>query len=146
MDIRIKITDTDINLLLNTILVDSSNKDEMIKLLSYFICSNHTVSEELISIHLGNKLPKVIPNGSLCRLLVNNLGYDANKSALLKSDLVDKEGYIIVKIKEFRGYHEYSEYIVEYTDIRDATIDMEEIRYSCTAWISAKDLIVIKDI
>jgi hypothetical protein len=146
MDIRIKITDTDINLLLNTILADSSNKDEMIKLLSYFICSNHTVSEELISIHLGNKLPKIIPNGSLCKLLVQNLGFDSNKTAILQSDLVDEEGYIIVKVKEFRGYHEYSEYIVEYTDIRAATATMEENRYLCQAWISAIDLIVIKDI
>ncbi len=146
MDIRIKITDTDISLLLNTILVDSPNKDEIANLLSYFICNNLKISEYLVSVHLGNKLPKIIPNGSLCKLHVKNLGYDANKTAILQSDLSDDLGYVIVKVKEFRGYHEYSEYIVEYTEIRAATGTATEDRYLCQAWISAQDLEIIKDI
>jgi hypothetical protein len=64
-------------------------------------------------------LPERIPNGTLCKIPVANLGYGANTKKIGESSLVDNEGNILVKVTDFKGYHNYSNYVVSYTNIDD---------------------------
>jgi hypothetical protein len=68
---------------------------------------------------IGKKLPEIIPTGTLCKLPVHALGYSAKKDNILKSDLIDDFGNIIVTIDGFRSYDAYQNYHVKYTDVLD---------------------------
>jgi hypothetical protein len=67
---------------------------------------------------IGNKLPDIIPDGTLCKMYYVNLGYGVIKKLPKKSLLIKMK--IVVTIKEFRGYHEYSEYTIEYMTVTAA--------------------------
>jgi hypothetical protein len=130
MNISVTYDDSDVAHALRKIIKDE-NKDEFVKLLTPFLCSNNHAITYFFKLMNGSKLPEIIPDGSLCRILVQNLDYNANKSALLKSNLVDDQEKVIVRIKEFRGWHEYSNYTVTYTNIHDDLLtNYEEKSYA----------------
>lgn len=93
------------------------NKEEIVKLLTPLICSSERATTHFFRVLLGNKLPDVLPEGTLVRVPLNKLGYLTPTDELDGSKYVDVEGRIIGKVRGFRGYHEYSKYIVEYTNI-----------------------------
>ena len=115
MNVSVTYDDSDVARALSKIIKDE-NKDEFVKLLTPFLCQNSQANTWLFKLMLGNKLPEVIPNGTLCRLSVQDLDYNANRSALLRSNLVDDNDKVIVKVKEFRGWHEHSNYVVSYSN------------------------------
>jgi hypothetical protein len=113
MRISVSYEDTDVAKALGKIIKDS-NSEEFIKLLTPMICSSQQATEHFFKLMLGNKLPDVIPNGTLCKMSVNSIsGYGVDKE-LTRREFADADDKIIVTVKEFRGYHEYSPYVVEY--------------------------------
>jgi hypothetical protein len=141
MNISVTYDDSDVAHALKKIIKDE-NKDEFVKLLTPFLCSNNHAITYFFKLMNGSKLPEIIPDGSLCRILVQNLDYNANKSALLKSNLVDDQERVIVRVKEFRGWHEYSNYTVTYTNIHDDLLT----NYEETSYAIASALEVIEEI
>jgi hypothetical protein len=141
MNISVTYDDSDVARALSKIIKDE-NKDEFVKLLTPFLCNNSHAITYFFKLMNGSKLPEIIPNGSLCRILVQNLDYNANKSALLNSELADDEEKVIVRIKEFRGWHEYSNYTVTYTNIHDDLLT----NYEETSYAIASALEVIEEI
>jgi hypothetical protein len=71
----------------NAKIIKDENKDEFVKLLTPFLCNNSHAITYFFKLMNGSKLPEIIPNGSLCKILVQNLDYNANKRALLESEL-----------------------------------------------------------
>ena len=141
MNVQVTYDDSDVARALSKIIKDE-NKDEFVKLFTPFLCANSHAITHFFKVMNGSKLPEIIPDGSLCRILVQNLDYNANKSALLESDLVDDQEKVIVRIKEFRGWHEYSNYMVRYTNINDDLLTRQEE----TSYVVASSLEVIDEI
>ena len=138
MNISVNYTDTDVAKALAKIVKDS-NSEEFVKLLTPMICDSSQGVNHFFKLMLGNKLPDVIPNGTLCKMSVNNLGYGIDKEAT-RQKFADMDDKIVVTVKEFRGYHQYSEYVVEYTGVIAAGTTKVN-----TDYIAEKDLEVIEE-
>ena len=118
MNVSVTYNDSDVAHALRKIIKDE-NSEEFVNLLTPFLCQNSQATTWFFKLMLGNKLPELIPNGSLCKMLVRDLDYNANKNALMNTHLIDNECKVIVRVKEFRGWHENYNYIVRYTNIHD---------------------------
>jgi hypothetical protein len=117
MNISVTYDETDVAKALGKIIKDP-NAEEFVKLFTPIICGSSQTVEHFFKLMIGNKLPDTIPDGTLCRMPVSTIGYGMDK-ALTREKYADADGCIIVTIKDFRGYHEYSQYHVEYTGIDD---------------------------
>lgn len=138
MRISVNYDDTDVAKALGKIIKDP-NSEEFIKLITPMICNSQNASEYFFKLMLGNKLPEIIPNGTLCRVSVANLNYGSNKQAI-KEKFADADGNVIVTVKEFRGFHEYSQYHIEYKDVLDNGATKKDSTY-----VQYKDLEVIEE-
>ena len=138
MKISVNYEDTDVAKALSKIIKDS-NSEEFVKLFTPMICTSSQTCEHFFKLMLGNKLPDVIPNGTLCKISVNNLRYGSHKDAI-REKFADENGKVLVTVKEFRGYHEYSEYHIEYNDVLDSGVINKD-----TTYVQAKDLEVIEE-
>lgn len=139
MRISVTYEDSDVAKALAKIVKDP-NAEEFIKLITPMICTSQHASEYFFKLMLGNKLPELIPNGTLCKLHVAHLGYGSAKEAI-KEKFADEFGNVIVTVKEFRGYHDYSQYQVEYTDITSSGTTKKESTY-----VQSNQLEVIEDL
>ena len=138
MKISVNYEDTDVAKALGKIIKDS-NSEEFIKLLTPMICSSQQATEYFFKLMLGNDLPDIIPNGTLCKIKVDRLGYASNKDEIRKK-FADDEDKVVVTVKEFRGYHEYSQYYIEYLNVLSDSIEEKE-----TTYVNAKELEVIEE-
>jgi len=138
MKISVNYEDTDVAKALGKIIKDS-NSEEFIKLLTPMICSSQQATEYFFKLMLGNDLPDIIPNGTLCKIKVDRLGYASNKDEIRKK-FADDEDKVVVTVKEFRGYHEYSQYHIEYLNVLSDSIEEKE-----TTYVNAKELEVIEE-
>jgi hypothetical protein len=138
MKISVSYEDTDVAKALGKIIKDS-NSEEFIKLLTPMICSSQQATEYFFKLMLGNDLPDIIPNGTLCKIKVDRLGYASNKDEIRKK-FADDEDKVIITVKEFRGYHEYSQYHIEYLNVLSDSIEEKE-----TTYVNAKELEVIEE-
>lgn len=138
MKVNVTYDDTDVAKTLSKIIKDS-NSEEFVKLLTPMICDNSQGVNHFFKLMIGNKLPEIIPNGTLCKMSVNNLGYGIDKEAT-RQKFADMDDKIVVTVKEFRGYHQYSEYVVEYTGVIAAGTTKVN-----TDYIAEKDLEVIEE-
>lgn len=116
--INVSYEDTDIALALESI-IDHKNKEEFVKLLTPILAESHKGIDYFFKLLIGKKLPEVIPSGTLCKIPVHALGYSAYKENIVKSDLIDDFGNIIVTIDAFKSYNAYQNYHVKYTNVLD---------------------------
>ena len=138
MKISVNYDDTDVAKAFSKIIKDL-NAQEFVKLLTPMICSSSQACDYFFKLMLGNKLPDIIPNGTLCKISVNDLGYGSHKDAI-REKFADENDKVVVTVKEFRGYHEYSEYVIEYTDVLDSGATKKD-----TTYVQARDLEVIEE-
>ena len=138
MRISVSYEDTDVAKALGKIIKDS-NSEEFIKLLTPMICSSEQATNHFFKLMLGNKLPDIIPNGTLCKASVASLGYGSNRD-MIRQVYADDEDKVIVTIIDFRGYHEYSQYHIEYTDVLDNGTTKKD-----TTYVRYKELEVIEE-
>ena len=130
MNVQVTYDDSDVAKALESIIEDPNWK-EFVNLLTPLLCQNSQATTWFFKLMLGNKLPEIIPNGTLCKMLVKDLDYNANKNALMNTHLIDNECKVIVRVKEFRGWHENYNYIVRYTNIHnDHGGEYEESSYA----------------
>ena len=118
MKISVQFEDSDLHKVLSDMIVHP-NKEEYLKLLVPILCESHKASDWFFRLHMGKSLPDVIPSGTMCYIKVNSLGYDSNKNLIRSSTLCNEQDKVICRVKEFKGYHNYSMYTVAYTNIRD---------------------------
>ena len=138
MNISVNYDETDVAKALSKIIKDS-NSEEFIKLITPMICSSQQATEYFFKLTIGNKLPDTIPDGTLCRMPVSTIGYGMDK-AFTREKYADADGCIIVTVKDFRGYHEYSQYHVEYTGIDDKGNVKKDSTY-----VRASELEILED-
>jgi hypothetical protein len=138
MKISVNYDDTDVAKALSKIIKDP-NSEEFVKLLTPMICDSSQGVNHFFKLMLGNKLPYVIPEGTLCKISINSIGYGIDKEAT-RQKFADMDDKIVVTIKEFRGYHQYAEYVVEYTGVVAAGTTRVN-----TDYVAEKDLEVIEE-
>ena len=138
MKVSVNYDDTDVAKALSKIIKDS-NAEEFVKLLTPMICSSSQAVDHFFKLMIGNKLPALIPNGTLCKIAVDNLGYGSNKQAITDK-FADQDGRVVVTIKEFRGYHEYSQYSIEFTNVQPDGTTKKDYTY-----VNLNDLEVIEE-
>ena len=138
MKISVNYDDTDVAKALSKIIKDP-NSEEFVKLLTPMICDSSQGVNHFFKLMIGNKLPYVIPEGTLCKISINSIGYGIDKEAT-RQKFADMDDKIVVTIKEFRGYHQYAEYVVEYTGVVAAGTTRVN-----TDYVAEKDLEVIEE-
>lgn len=138
MRISVTYEDSDVAKALGKIIKDP-NSEEFVKLLTPMICCSQQATEYFFKLMLGSKLPDVIPDGTLCKVSVASLGYGSHKEAI-KERFGDEDGKVVVTVREFRGYHEYSQYHIEYTDVLDNGTTKKE-----TTYVQFKELEVVEE-
>jgi hypothetical protein len=139
MKISVTYDDSDVAKALAKIVKDP-NAEEFVKLFTPMICTSQHATEYFFKLMIGSKLPEVIPNGTLCKVSVSKLGYGSNKDAI-RDQFADEFDKVIVTVKEFRGYHEYSQYHIEFTDITSSGVTKKD-----TTYVQSVDLEVIEDL
>lgn len=118
MNIRVEYEHTDVAKILSE-MIKHHNKEELVKLFTPLICDHSDAVQRLFKLNIpGNKLPKVLLNGTICKVPVASLGFGANEN-LIRERFADQDDNVPVKIIEFRGYHDYVNYRIEYTNILD---------------------------
>lgn len=128
MKVQVNYEDTDVSQVLGSI-IKHENKDEFIKLITPMICSSSSAATQLFRLLIsGNKLPDVISNGTICKIHIDNLGYGANKK-LVQKKYADADNNIIVRVHQFRGYHEYTNYEILYNNVNTDDSVTEEKTY-----------------
>ncbi len=139
MQISVTYEDTDVAKALMSI-IKHENKEEFVKLLTPMVCSSSIGCELFFKLMLGNKLPLVISEGTICKAPVADFGYGSNKDEILKM-FPDPEDKAIVKVKQFRGYHEWAPYLIEYTNVyQDGTMRKD------STFIRADILEIVEDL
>lgn len=116
MKISVQFEDSDLHKVLSEMIVHP-NKEEYLKLLVPILCESHKASDWFFRLHMGKTLPEVIPNGTMCYVKVTNLGYDSNKESIRSSTLCNEQDQVVCRVKEFKGYHNYSMYTIGYTNV-----------------------------
>jgi hypothetical protein len=138
MNISVTYDDSDVARALEKIIKDP-NAGEFVKLLTPMICSSSSGVNYFFKLMLGNNLPDVIPNGTLCKIKVDRLGYGSNKDMIRKL-FADEDDKVIVTVKEFRGYHEYSQYHIAYKDVLDNGTTKDD-----TTYVGVNELEIIEE-
>lgn len=139
MRINVTFDETDVAKVLTKI-IKEPNAEEFVKLLTPMICQYSNASDWFFKLMLGDKLPEVIPNGTLCKTNISNLGYGANKKAI-KAKYGDEFDKVVVIVKEFKGFHEYSSYMINFTNIDEHGNDKKDYTY-----VQASELAIIKEL
>lgn len=116
MNISVSYDETDIGKLLSQMIVHP-NAEEIVKLLTYQVGSSYFACNHLFKLHLGNKLYEPIPNGTLCYINYTYLSYTANVAEMRDNGLINDDGLVIVKVMDFRGYHENSNYTISFENV-----------------------------
>ena len=138
MRISVTYDDSDVAKALEKVIKDPNAK-EFVKLLTPMICSNSSAVDHFFKLMLGNKLPEVIPDGTLCKIKVDRLGYGSNKNAI-RERFADDEDNVIVTVKQFRGYHEYSQYHIAYKNVLDNGTTKDDDTY-----VSSNELEIMEE-
>ena len=116
MRTNITLEETEIALMLNQI-IDHVNKEDMVLLLTGMICGNSMAVERFTKCFIGTKLPEVLPIGTIVTISIDDMMYDADKKLTKESNLNIGDKRIVGKITAFRGFHDYSSYIVAHKAI-----------------------------
>lgn len=106
-------------------IITHPNKDEFVKLLSYLISDNHKVVDYFIKLNFGGSLPEPYLAGTICKI---------DTKHIYGCPVTNPE--LTCVIKEFKGYHNYSDYTIEYRD------DVNNVH---TASVSYDSLVVIDE-
>jgi len=138
MNIHVNYDDTDVAKALSKIIKDP-NAAEFVKLLTPMLCSSSQGADHFFKLMIGNKLPDVIPNGTYCKIHLDSISYGINKELTAKQ-YADEDNRIICTVQEFRGYHEYSQYVIIYKCI--AASGTEKVD---TTYVKESELEIIED-
>lgn len=139
MNISVNFNNTDIAKALENI-ITHPNKDEFIKLLTPMLCGSSHAAQHFFKAVVGNKLPDVYEPGTVCRLPVTCLSSDFNKERV-RAKFADTDDMVVVTIKEFRGFHDWSDYVVESLNVID---DAGNTKMT-SSYVKSFDLEVLED-
>jgi hypothetical protein len=111
--ISVNYDETDVAKLLDSI-IKHPNKEEFVNLLTPMLCKSSNAVNLFFKLAIGNKLPEVFPTGTICKISIKNVVYNDIERQKLQEQYGDTDGKMIVTIKQFRGFDEWSPYTIEF--------------------------------
>lgn len=118
-------------------IINSNNllaKKKLITVLKHYVITDTTICSTIVNIALGMEIPAEISVGTTVKINPDKTGWlSSDEKNILQDNTKDGEIYGIVK--EFKGYHGYSNYRVEFKDGK--TIDLQQ-----KAITSVKDVVI----
>jgi hypothetical protein len=116
--IKLELEETD---LFNAIkkIIDHPNRVEIAKALTSIIAPNERLSSIFFKTYFMGMAPEILPNGTMITVNPSNLSYKANIEGMKKLGLLNISGQSTAIIKEFKGFSDYTTYIVNFINVDD---------------------------
>ncbi len=114
--IRLELEETD---LFNAIkkIIDHPNRVEIAKTLTTIIAPNERLSSIFFKTYFGGAAPQVLPEGTMVTVNPNRLSYKTNVDGMKRIGLLNISGHATAIIKEFKGFSDYTTYIVNFMNV-----------------------------
>ena len=116
--IRLELEETDMFNAIKKIL-DHPNRVEIAKALTSILAPNERLSSIFFKTYFGGAAPEVLPNGTMITVNPRELSYKANVEGMKKLGLLNISGHATALIKEFKGFGDYTTYIVNFMNVDD---------------------------
>ena len=116
--IKVELEETD---LFNAIkkIIDHPNRVEIAKALTSIIAPNERLSSIFFKTYFMGAAPEVLPNGTMITVNPRDLSYKANVEGMKKLGLLNISGHATALIKEFKGFGDYTTYLVNFMNVDD---------------------------
>jgi hypothetical protein len=116
--IRLELEEVD---LFNAIkkIIDHPNRVEIAKALTSIIAPNERLSSIFFKTYFMGAAPEVLPNGTMITVNPRDLSYKANVEGMKKLGLLNISGHATALIKEFKGFGDYTTYLVNFMNVDD---------------------------
>lgn len=126
--IKIELEETD---LFNAIkkIIDHGNRVEIAKALTAILAPNEKLSSIFFKTYFGGAAPQILPEGTMITVNPRNLSYTANIEGMKKFGLFNISGHATAIIKEFRGFHDHTSYIVNFMNVDENGNTFEDTGY-----------------
>jgi hypothetical protein len=125
-----------IAILMDSIINSNNNyaKRKLIDVLKHVIISDSTLCNNLVDIAIGKELPVEITVGTTVKIDPDNTGWlSSEDKAILQDNTTESEIYGVVK--QFIGYHSYSNYIIAFKGNNEISLPIKAIT-------SVKDVVI----
>jgi len=116
--IRLELEETD---MFNAIkkIIDHPNRVEIAKALTSIIAPNERLSSIFFKTYFMGAAPEVLLNGTMITVNPRDLSYKANVEGMKKLGLLNISGHATALIKEFKGFGDYTTYLVNFMNVDD---------------------------
>jgi hypothetical protein len=123
--IRLELEETD---LFNAIkkIIDHPNRVEIAKVLTSIIAPHERLSSIFFKTYFGSSAPQVLPEGTMITVSPRDLSYKANIDGMKKLGLLNISGHATAIVKEFKGFHDYTTYIVNFMNVDENNKTFED--------------------
>jgi hypothetical protein len=126
MRTTVSLEDTDIKKMLDQI-IEHDNKEDLVNLLTGVICDSNLTVEWFTKCFIGTNLPEVYPEGTIVTIDLNELNYGVNRKATKDSHLHIGNNLIVGKVQSFKGFNNYSPYLILAKYINTDNIEVEDV-------------------
>jgi hypothetical protein len=126
MRTTVSLEDTDIKKMLDQI-IKHDNKEDLVSLLTGVICESSLALEWFTKCFIGNNLPKVYPEGTIVTVDLNEVYYGLDRQATKDSHLHIGNNQIVGKVHSFKGFNNYSPYLILAKYINNDSIEVEDV-------------------
>jgi hypothetical protein len=126
--IRLELEETD---LFNAIkkIIDHPNRVEIAKALTSIIAPNERLSSIFFKTYFMGAAPQVLPEGTMITVKPGELSYKANIEGMKRMGLLNISGHATAIVKEFKGFSDYTTYLVNFMNVDDNDKTFEDIGY-----------------
>lgn len=116
--IKVELEETDIFNAIKKI-IDHPNRVEIAKALTSIIAPNERLSSIFFKTYFMGNAPEVLLNGTMITVNPRDLSYKANIDGMKKLGLLNISGHATALIKEFKGFGDYTTYLVNFMNVDD---------------------------
>jgi len=116
--IKVELEETDIFNAIKKI-IDHPNRVEIAKALTSIIAPNERLSSIFFKTYFMGNAPEVLLNGTMITVNPRDLSYKANVEGMKKLGLLNISGHATALIKEFKGFGDYTTYLVNFMNVDD---------------------------
>jgi hypothetical protein len=123
--IRLELEETDLYNSLKSI-IKHSNSEEIARALTSIIAPNEKLSSIFFKTYFGGSAPQILPEGTMIRVSPRDLSYKANIDGMKKLGLLNISGHATAIVKEFKGFHDFTTYIVNFMNVDENNQTFED--------------------
>lgn len=116
--IKVELEETDIFNAIKKI-IDHPNRVEIAKALTSIIAPNERLSSIFFKTYFMGNAPEVLLDGTMITVNPRDLSYKANVEGMKKLGLLNISGHATALIKEFKGFGDYTTYLVNFMNVDD---------------------------